>query len=194
MHTQRGQQWLTISNMLSLVRLLLAPVVVWALGYHHLMIAFIVFLVASITDFFDGYLARKFKEQTIVGQYLDPLADKALVVASFSALAYVHLVSLSLPTWFLWLVVCRECIILCGGLGIFLWYPHIILKPSWLGKITAAAYMCLILWIFLCHFLSWLPRKTFSGIVYLVALLSIASLIHYCYRCYSSIAVSHKSS
>jgi len=178
----RGTQWVTISNALSLLRLVLAPVVVWFLLDQQWVAAFMIFLVASVTDLLDGYLARRFKEQTIVGQYLDPLADKVLLLSSFAALTYVHCATIALPWWFLLVVAVRELIIVAGGAVLVMYYPTSTVEPSFLGKLTTASYMFLIVWIFVCYFAGWLPCKTFLAVVTGVTSISLFSLFHYCYR------------
>ena len=71
-------------------------------------IAFVLFFIASITDYFDGYLARKYDWSTEFGQFADPLADKCLIVATLLALAF----SGKLPIWFVYIMLSRDGIIL----------------------------------------------------------------------------------
>lgn len=182
MNTTHSRRWMTVSNFLSLSRLLMAPIIVWALLNGYWRDASFLFVCGSITDLFDGYLARRLQEQTVVGQYLDPLADKVFLLASFASLAYVKLETVLLPTWFVWLVVMRELIIVGGGVVLVCLSTRVSMEPSILGKITTASYMFLILWMFLCYFAGWLPVKSFSVVLIVVATVATSSLVHYCWR------------
>src|SRR5512136_2329891 len=88
-------RWINIPNSLTLIRILLAPVVVAAILQGHLSAALAWFLAAGATDVIDGAVARRFGLITNAGAYLDPIADKLLLSGSFLALAVAKLV----PWW-----------------------------------------------------------------------------------------------
>lgn len=121
-----------IPNLLSFFRLVVAPFTAWAIVRSHYPMALGLFFVAGITDALDGYLARRFNWGTPLGAYLDPLADKALLVAVFLSLGAAG----ALPEFLVALVIGRDLLILvlCGigyatlGLTDF--------SPSFLGKIS----------------------------------------------------------
>jgi CDP-diacylglycerol--glycerol-3-phosphate 3-phosphatidyltransferase len=98
---------INLPNQLSLLRILLTPVFVALLYLDNMafkILSFIIFTVASITDYYDGYAARKYNIITMWGQFLDPLADKILVSSAFicfSNLGYV-------PTWMVLVIVVRD--------------------------------------------------------------------------------------
>ncbi len=77
---------MSIPNLITLGRILLVPVVVWAIMSNAMWIAFLLFVVAGISDGVDGYLAKRFDMTTELGAYLDPLADKALIVSIYLTL------------------------------------------------------------------------------------------------------------
>ena len=83
-----------IPNLISVVRLLLVPLTVWLLISGAYGYAFTTFVVAGVSDGLDGYLARRFDWRSRLGSYLDPLADKALLVSVFVSLLVSMLVSL----------------------------------------------------------------------------------------------------
>lgn len=97
----------TIANILTLVRFFIAPVFVVCvladtpLGMH---LAVVLFVIGALTDYFDGALARKFGEETEIGMYLDPLADKVLTTAAFTTFYLVDIMSL----WMLLVIVIRD--------------------------------------------------------------------------------------
>ncbi len=78
---------MNIPNLLTLLRILLVPIVVWAIAQKQMEIALAAFVVAGVTDAVDGYIAKHFNQQTELGAYLDPLADKALIVSIYVSLA-----------------------------------------------------------------------------------------------------------
>ncbi len=96
-----------IPNLLTLARILLVPVVVWAIAQGQMSIALAAFVVAGITDAVDGYIAKRFDQQTELGAYLDPLADKTLIVSIYVSLAIFGFI----PPWVAILVVSRDIMI-----------------------------------------------------------------------------------
>jgi cardiolipin synthase len=100
----------TLPNLISLARLLAVPVVVWAILADEMVLAFWLFVAAGLSDALDGYLARRSGAQTMVGGFLDPLADKALLVSVYITLGH----SGALPLWVVIMVVSRDVLIVGG--------------------------------------------------------------------------------
>ncbi len=98
---------MNIPNLLTLLRILLVPVVVWAISQGQMGIALAAFVIAGITDAVDGYIAKRFNQQTEIGAYLDPLADKTLIVSIYVSLAIFGFI----PPWVAILVVSRDIMI-----------------------------------------------------------------------------------
>lgn len=98
---------MNLPNLLTLARILLVPVVVWLLVSGLYMAAFWLFVLAGITDGVDGYLARRWNQRTELGAYLDPLADKALLVSIYITLGFVG----EMPRWLVIAVVFRDLLI-----------------------------------------------------------------------------------
>ncbi len=102
---------LNIPNFLTVVRILLVPVFIYFLFQEELIyniLAFSIFLIASITDLIDGYLARKWNQTTEFGKFLDPLADKVLVLGAFATFLILNE---QVETWMLFLIVLRDMLI-----------------------------------------------------------------------------------
>ena len=97
-----------IPNLISVMRLLLVPLTVWLIISGAYGWAFITFMAAGISDGIDGYLARRFDWRTKLGAYLDPLADKALVVSVFVTLGFLKVI----PAWLVIIVVSRDVLII----------------------------------------------------------------------------------
>ncbi|WP_222710227.1 CDP-alcohol phosphatidyltransferase family protein, partial [Lactobacillus apis] len=93
-----------LPNIITLGRILLVPVIVWAIASNQMTIAFALFATAGLSDAVDGFLAKRFNMTSEIGALLDPLADKALLVSIYVALG----VSGAIPRWIVILVVSRD--------------------------------------------------------------------------------------
>jgi cardiolipin synthase (CMP-forming) len=130
-----GARAVNVPNLLTGLRLLAVPVFVslFLQGYHRAALA--VFVGATVTDWFDGVLARMLKQFTRIGAILDPLADKALGLSALAVLAWGD----KLPWWLVWITVFREaCIFLAIWLLEFFGRPYVI-RPTRFGKYATAA-------------------------------------------------------
>ena len=186
------KRFFTLSNILSFLRLLLAPIVAFRITQGQWGMSAALFALGGLTDLLDGYLARALREQTLVGHYLDPIADKVFVLSSLAALAHVGLKALALPFWFLWLALAREAIILCGG-ALMMWRSvGGQIRPLFLGKMTTAGYMALIGWILVCVARGWAPTKSFFMALSVVSSLALFSLIEYCILGFKALSQSPK--
>ena len=103
---------ISLPNFLSFARLLSVPVIIWLLLEGALTPAFGLFVAAGVTDALDGFLAKRFNSQTQLGAYLDPLADKSLLVGVYVTLGWTR----DLPVWLVILVVFRDLTIVGGAL------------------------------------------------------------------------------
>ena len=124
--------YFNIPNLLSTLRILSIPLLIILLSYHKYAGALAVFIGAAITDGLDGFIARRFKQNTIIGAYLDPIADKLLLTSTFIVFAVLHL----MPKWLTILVVSRDIIIAMGILTLQLVSVKVEIKPSLLSKCT----------------------------------------------------------
>jgi cardiolipin synthase len=130
-----GTRAVNVPNLLTGLRLLAVPVfvAVYLRGYHRAALA--VFVGATVTDWFDGVLARMLKQFTRIGAILDPLADKALGLSALAVLAW----SDKLPWWLVWITVFREaCIFLAIWLLEFYGRTYVV-RPTRFGKYATAA-------------------------------------------------------
>ena len=143
---------------------------------------FALFITAGITDTLDGYLARRLQAQSIVGAYLDPIADKVLFVSCFITLALIQFPSVTIPRWFLVLVLVREAVILTGAVIVVWLRPRATVAPTKSGKLTTTGYAVVVGWMFVCYFASWMPKKSFTAVLIIVAGLATVSLLQYLWR------------
>jgi len=167
---------LSIPNLITLGRILLVPVVVWAIASGAMWVAFVLFLVAGISDAVDGYLAKRFNMTTELGAYLDPLADKALLVSIYVTLG----IAAAIPRWLVILVVSRDIMIVGGVILSWVMGKPMKVKPLVVSKLNTAAQI-----IFACVVLGSLgfdvPAATLElvlmAVVAALTLLSIAAYV-----------------
>lgn len=122
-------------NLITIGRILLVPLTIWLLISEEFAAAFFVFIIAGISDGVDGYLARITKSQTELGAYLDPIADKALLVSVFAALGIVKI----LPAWLVLIVITRDILIVGGVLLAWVIGQPLTMKPLWISKLNTVA-------------------------------------------------------
>ena len=125
----------TLPNALTVLRIFLVPILVVFLLTDYRLVGLSVFIIASLTDWFDGYLARTRKQITTLGQLLDPIADKLLVSAAFISLVELGLA----PAWMVVIIIGRELAI--SGLRPIAASHGIIISSSALGKYKTTVQM-----------------------------------------------------
>lgn len=168
---------MTVPNLITTIRIILAPVFVIYLINDQFLAALIVFLLCAISDGLDGMVARLMSQRSKLGAYLDPLADKLLLVAAFVTLS----VRGYLPAWLTVLVFSRDTIILLGVLVLFLNRMEFTIKPTPVSKVTTWLQFITILAVLLQVYMPSLTRF-YPYIFYLTALLTISSGLHYMYN------------
>ncbi len=178
-HIFTDKTWLTPSNLLTLTRVLLSPVIVWLLYYAYWQQAFVVFVVAALTDMLDGQLARWFDEQTHLGTLLDPLADKIFLLSSFFALSFFHVPFFHIPGWLLVILIGREVVMICGSAFLIKKDQVALVKPLWWGKMSTFIQIVFICWLFVCYFAGWHPYLLHRIGLALVAGCAVMSLGQY---------------
>ena len=99
---------MNFANIITVARLLVTPIIIWLILSHYYSFSLILFIISGLSDALDGFIAKQFNQKTVLGSYLDPVADKTLIVSSILALAYVG----SIPSWLVILIVSRDLAIL----------------------------------------------------------------------------------
>ena len=184
-HSVHKDRWGTVSNGLTIFRILAAPGLVLLFYYSAWLYAWILFVIAASTDLLDGYLARALNQQSKLGTLLDPLADKCLLVAMFGSLTFIRSPLLSIPRWFFIAVLIREICMILGSTVALIFFKNVVVTPTWSGKVTTALQMMFLGWIFICYFMGWLPHKTYAIFLILLILFSLFSFFHYVVRFFS---------
>ncbi len=175
----KREKKITLSTAITFMRVVLIPFIIGSMVTGYWGAAFVLFVIAALTDLLDGNLARLLDEKTFLGACLDPVADKLLLLSCFFTLAFVQSPLFSIPLWFVLLVLCRELILISGIIILFLLDGHIQVRPTLFGKLTTVVQMGFIIWLFACYFFRWLPIKTYYTMLGVVILMVFLSLIQY---------------
>ena len=125
---------MTIPNLLTIGRLVIVPLVIVMIGQERWMVAFVLFVVAGVSDGVDGFIARRFDMRSELGAYIDPLADKALLVSIYVTLAVVGV----LPDWLAIVVVSRDVMIVSAIIVSRLMERPVEIKPLLVSKLNTA--------------------------------------------------------
>ena len=126
-----------VANTLTLTRMFLIPVFVIASVYGHHKFAFFTFVVAGITDFLDGFIARYTKNITDVGKILDPMADKVMLISIYVVLSLKSVGNVNIvPVWLTLLIIFRDVFIAIGGVIVFFTKDVNAILPSIYGKLS----------------------------------------------------------
>jgi len=166
-------------NQITLLRLILIPFVMLAILYGQDPVAFILVLVAGISDGVDGMLARRLGQQTALGTFLDPIADKLLLTSAFITLNFTG----QIPLWLLILILSRDVLLLVTALVIILTTSLKHFPPSNVGKISTMSQITTVLLVLFVQFqpaawILWVQQAS----IYVTAVLTIASGLHYTFR------------
>ena len=170
---------LTLANALTLLRMLLAPIFVILVVYHYLGWALITFCAACITDLFDGALARWSGTRTNVGVWLDPMADKLLLLTVFVVLTLPGLdLANPLPFWLTVVVISRDVIIVLTVAVVNLASGPRTFKPSKAGKAATLIYFLTGIVAMYFNYLEQ-PTSLVTVCVYASLAIAVISGLHY---------------
>ncbi len=166
----------TAANQLTLLRFVFIPFFIIAMEYGHYRYALLIFIVAGVTDSLDGLLARWFHQQTEIGAFLDPIADKLLLSSAFILLA----VKGKVGWWLTILVLSRDVLIIATVAIIVIFSDYRHFSPSVYGKINTIVQILAVLVAMTAEVLA-SPRLHSTGhlLLYLVAATTVISGVHY---------------
>jgi cardiolipin synthase (CMP-forming) len=170
-----GELGLNLPNLITLARILLVPVIIWAISTGAMMFAFVLFLVAGVSDAIDGFLAKRFGMASEFGKYLDPLADKALIVSIYVALG----INDDLPRWLVILVVSRDIMIVAAVILSWVVARPVVVKPLVVSKINTAAQIILATLVLASRAFGWEYGWLVFACIGAVAVLTLASVAGY---------------
>lgn len=169
----------SVPNLLTITRIFLVPFFIIMIIEERFRPAIIALTVAGISDALDGFIARYFNQRTELGAYLDPIADKLLMLSSYVCLGYTGI----LPDWLCVIVISRDVLIvlgigICSVAGI-----KVQINPSRISKFNTVAQISTIFFILLAKVVTWqIDEAVYLGFYIITAGLTIASACQYAYR------------
>ena len=166
---------MSIPNLITLGRIILVPIVVWAITSGQMLAAFALFLAAGISDAVDGFLAKRFHMTSELGAYLDPLADKALIVSIYVALGIAGALPISLVI----LVVSRDIMIIAGFMLSWLIGKPMPIRPLPVSKANTAAQIVLATLVLAERGFGFDAGLASTIVIALVAALTVLSMAFY---------------
>jgi cardiolipin synthase len=159
---------LNIPNIITLVRLGLIPVTAYYLAVEAYSIALPIFLIAALSDFVDGYIARRFKLTSSLGAALDPVADKLLMLVTTVLLAWHELV----PIWLAVAIVARDIIIVVGALAYRLLIGRLQIAPTRLSKVNTFIEL-LVLLLVMAKAAGWIEAGAWMPTVFVIVFVTV---------------------
>jgi len=172
---------LTLPNFITMMRMAMVPFFVLAVWEHDFTLALWIFIIAGLTDAFDGYLARRMDMESLIGAYLDPIADKMLITVAYIALTVPLGQEVVIPLWLTILALFRDFVIMLVAGVLYIVEGLREFPPSPLGKATTFSQAVTIAVVLLANVTPvpwWIPEVCFYGSFGLV----IASAFNYIYR------------
>jgi len=161
----------TVSNAITLFRFLLLPFIIYFLVKKERIIAFIIMLIALFSDVIDGYIARKFHQESELGKVLDPLCDKVSLAVILLTLLLIN----SVPLWAVIIIALRDMLILAGSYVLFR-QKRTVYKSNIFGKVTGFLFGLMILAFTLNH------QKIGMIALYISIPFMLGAFITYCQR------------
>jgi len=167
---------MTVPNLITTIRILLAPIFIIYLLNDQFFSGLIIFIACAVSDGIDGLVARLFDQKSRLGSYLDPLADKIILVSAFITLAFIGI----LPSWLTVLVISRDILILLGVFVLFLYGQKVSIHPVLSSKITTCCQFVTVSVVLAKDYLSFLPFS-YTYLYYFTAFFTILSFLQYMY-------------
>jgi len=169
----------TLANEVTLLRMLLIPAFVILVIYGYLGQALLVFALAGVTDALDGLLARRAAQPTTLGAWLDPMADKLLLVSTFVVLSIPGLrLANPLPIWLTVLIISRDVVIVLTVIIVNLAIGRRTFRPSALGKAATGLYMVTAVTAMLFNYRGY-HSALVDLLVYASLIITVVSSLHY---------------
>jgi len=177
---------MTTANKITVVRILMIPAFVTMAIYYgesikrgdplewQRYVAITIFILAAVSDGLDGYVARRYNQRSTLGVYLDPIADKGLLLSGIITLSISNWSESApgygrFPAWFPVLVISRDAVILVGTMILYLLNGKVHVKPNWTGKVATVLQMIAIGWVML--------QLRFVPLLYVVVVAGVFTLI-----------------
>ncbi len=176
MEKNKYNYFFTLPNIISFLRLI--SVIIFLLLFYcgKIYSAIIILIFSAITDLLDGFLARVLNQQTPIGSFLDPLADKILIITTFT----IFMIKNYIPWWFFSIVIFREILVSSGWVIVYQYKTTVTTKPRFSGKISIFFQMTtMVLVILNLYFKSYLILNLIEKLFLITSFLAVFSMIDY---------------
>lgn len=168
---------MTIPNIITMIRILLTPIFVIYVINDRLLTGLVILVICGVSDGLDGLIARVFKQKSRLGSYLDPLADKIILVSAFIALSIRGF----LPSWLSVAVISRDVLILIGVIFLYFTGVDIKIRPVISSKITTCFQFVTVIAVLAREYL--VPyHGYYLYLYYITALFTVISFLQYLYN------------
>lgn len=166
-----------LPNTFTIARIVIIPIFITSIIYERYDYSLYLFITAALTDLFDGLFARLQNQKTALGTFLDPLADKFLLVAAFIILSVFNWI----PKWITITVISRDIIVVTGWFLLYLISGTSRVEPTVLGKVTILVQSMFVAYVLLDINLLFLPDMP-RLFLWITAGITILSGLHYVYK------------
>ena len=172
--TVNSKTHLTIPNLITLTRILLTPLFIIFLIQQRYHLALWIFVLAGLSDLADGLIARRWRQKSPLGTFLDPLADKLLMGSSFITLSISHII----PAWLTVIVLSRDLVLVIGVTLFKLANLPVVVQPSFAGKLCTTTQVATVLLVLVAQ--CWpLSPALLKALFWLTGGITAISGIHY---------------
>lgn len=184
--TVNSKAHLTIPNLITLARILLTPLFIIFLIQKRYHLALWIFVLAGLSDLADGLIARRWRQKSPLGTFLDPLADKLLMGSSFITLSISHII----PSWLTVIVLSRDLVLVIGVTLFKLAHLPVVVQPSFAGKLCTTTQVATVLLVLVAQ--SWpLSPALLEALFWLTGGITAISGIHYVLQALWGVAHAH---
>lgn len=164
-----------IPNVITLLRVVLIPPIVWCLLNGAYWQGLVLFVMSGLTDAADGFLARHYGWTSRFGAIIDPLADKCLLILTFSTLTYLQ----RIPIWLCSVVIARDVLIVCCAMGYHFFIKEYDFEPTRISKLNTTLQLFYVFLLVLNLAGVWLPHHWITIVMYSVLATTTISFIDY---------------
>ncbi|MFA6065904.1 MAG: CDP-alcohol phosphatidyltransferase family protein [Candidatus Babeliaceae bacterium] len=173
---------ITLSTVFTLFRIFLVPFIGHGIVYGSWVYSCMLFIIAAATDVIDGALARLLNERTTLGAYLDPLADKVLILSCYTAFASTQLPCIIMPWWFVIVLSIKEAMLVIGAFVGKMIKVSYHVRPTLLGKATMFLQTIFIVLLFACLIMGWNLSGFLYICIWIITAVAFASFVDYAVR------------
>jgi len=164
-------------NLLSLFRILITFFFILAVYHNRFDYALYLFVLQGLTDLLDGYIARVMSKKTDLGAYLDPIADKIMLIGAFVMLSIKDII----PVWLPALIILKDLVVAIGFFILFGLGRTIKPVPTFFGKITTTCQIVTVLFILFAQIFSWSNEWAYNAFIFVTAFFTVLTGCHYVY-------------